>query len=127
MGTNSETVKLQKQIKELLETLGWSRNKFAEIIYSDTEQGDIDDQEEIHKFAQRLNKSLQRPTTKPELLERYLKILLDQPQAKNLDAVSNTHIPLGFIKPELSEEMRAISREIDEGLKRKYSNDYHSE
>lgn len=111
MGTNRKTVELQRQIKSLIAELGWSQNQLARNIY--TELHEWDDDEEILVFQERLKKELQRPTTKPEKIEKYISIIVSHPDAKRLDTSFNKYVPAGAISDALSRGMSEISREID--------------
>lgn len=111
MGTKEKTSQLQEKIKQIIRELGWSQNRLARIIY--TENHDLDDEDEILKFQERLKKELQRQTTKPDKLERYLSIIYSHPEAEKIDSALNKYIPSGFISDSLSREMKAISHEAD--------------
>lgn len=111
MGTKEKTSQLQEKIKQIIRELGWSQNRLARIIY--TENHDLDDEDEILKFQERLKKELQRQTTKPDKLEKYLSIIYSHPEAEKIDSTLNKYIPSGFISESLGREMKAISREAD--------------
>ncbi|WP_028469417.1 hypothetical protein [Neptunomonas japonica] len=111
MGTKQTTLELKYQIKELVTELGWSQNRLAQIVY--TEMNDWDDDDAILKFQERLKKELQRSTTKPEKLQRYLEIIVSHPEAQKLDIVLNKYVPQGSITASLSRCMGDISQEID--------------
>lgn len=111
MGTKQTTLELKYQIKELVTELGWSQNRLAQIVY--TEMNDWDDDDAILKFQERLKKELQRSTTKPEKLQRYLEIIVSHPEAQKLDIVLNKYVPQGSITASLSRGMGDISQEID--------------
>lgn len=111
MGTKTKTIELQGQIKQAIAELGWSQNQLAKNIYTETH--DIDDEVEILSFQERLKKELQRDTTKPEKLMKYLSIISSHPDAEKLDSAINRHVPLGFISETLSKEMRVISKDAD--------------
>ena len=111
MGTKSETIQLQEQIKKMIGELGWSQNQLARNIY--TEINEIDDKDEILSFQERLKKELQRPTTKPDKLKRYLSIICSHPEAHKVDVTLNKYIPTGFISESLCKGMKVISQEAD--------------
>lgn len=111
MGTNQDSVEIQFQIKSLIAELGWTQNKLAEILY--IELNDIDNEDEMERFQERLKKELQRSTTKVEKLKTYLDIIVRHRDTKKIDVVFNKHIPLGSISSTLSQAMGDISKEID--------------
>ena len=111
MGTKQEVSIIQSQIKSLSAKLGWSQNRLAQIIY--TELNEWDDDDEIHKFQERLKKELLRPTTKLERLRVYLDVIVNHPEAQKIDLVFNKYSPQGSISDSLSKGMSEISQEID--------------
>ncbi len=116
MGTKQQkTEDLQKNIKEILNKLGWSYKEFADFIYCETH--DIDTEDEVRKFGEKVKKELNRKTTKPEKLEKYLDILFTDKEVQKLDMVFNKYISQNYISPYLSEELKEISKEIDNALK----------
>jgi len=115
MGTKSEAVELQKQIKQLISGLGWSQNRLAEYIYAD--ENDSDNDADKRAFQERLKKELQRPTTKVEKLKKYLSIILKSREARQLDLRINSHVPIGCISKSMSAAMKEISKEVDEASK----------
>lgn len=118
MGTTGETTDLQQQIRTLLGQLGWSQNEFARRFYvEETSESEYDDEAELRAFQERLKKELQRPSTDPLKLNRYLDYLIAHPSAANLDVSLNRPTPLGAISDELRRGLAAISKEIDKTLK----------
>ena len=109
MGTESETIGLQQEIKRIIAELGWSQNQLARNIY--TEIYEVDDEDEISSFQERVKKELQRATTKPDKLKKYLSIIYSHPEAERLDVFLNRYVPLGYISRTLSEKMIEISQE----------------
>lgn len=120
MGTKQETLELSSQIKELIAKLGWTQNKLARFLY--TELYELDDEDEILKFQERLKKELQRPTTKPERLKVYLDLIIRDREAEKLDVVLNRYVPQNSISPKLVKGMKNISLEIDKQIKNKHRN-----
>lgn len=116
MGTKNKTIELQGKIKWAIAELGWSQNQLARNIYTETYA--VDDDVEILNFQERLKKELQRDTTKPERLMRYLSIISSHPDAEKLDPCVNRHVPLGFVSENLSEGMRVISEDADKASKK---------
>lgn len=117
MGTKKETLELQYQIKQLLSQLKWSQNGFARIVF--TELNDIDNEEEIIKFQEKLKKELQRETTKPERLKEYLNIIFRHMEYEKIDLFFNKNSSVSSIDPDIVIEMVEISKEIDRMLKNK--------
>lgn len=111
MGTKQETLEIQSQIKNLAAELGWTQNRLAQILY--TELNEWDDDEEILKFQERLKKELQRSTTKVNRLKKYLEIVVSHPEAQKLDVIFNKYVPTNAISSSLSKEMGKVSKEID--------------
>ncbi|WP_114711972.1 hypothetical protein [Vibrio cholerae] len=110
MGTKN----LQKQIKEIIATLGWTQNQLARVIY--TELNDCDVESEILKFEGKLKKALYRSTTKPELLNSYLSIISRHPDFEKLDKVKCSYKSTGFLSDEVEQKMRIISQSLDKTL-----------
>ncbi|EHZ2746829.1 hypothetical protein K5N70_004491 [Vibrio vulnificus] len=110
MGTKN----LQKQIKEIIATLGWTQNQLARVIY--TELNDCDVESEILKFEGKLKKALYRSTTKPELLNSYLSIISLHPDFEKLDKVKFSYKSTGFLSDEVERKMRIISQSLDKTL-----------
>jgi nitrate/nitrite-specific signal transduction histidine kinase len=111
MGTISETIQLQETIKQMIGELGWSQNQLARNIY--TEIHEIDDEDEILNFQERVKKELQRSTTKPDKLRKYLSIICNHHEAERIDVALSKHVPLGYISESLSKKMKVISQEAD--------------
>ncbi|MBY5922068.1 hypothetical protein [Ferrimonas balearica] len=117
MGTKQESLRLSLQIKDLIARLGWTQNQLARYLY--TELNDLDDEDDIIKFQEKLKKELQRPTTKPERLIEYLSIIVRSSEAQKLDVVFNRYIRQDSIASGLSEAMADISSGIDNTLESK--------
>jgi len=111
MGTKQEALEVQSQIKSLAAELGWTQNRLAQILY--TELNEWDDDNEILKFQERLKKELQRSTTKIDRLKKYLEIVVSHPEAQKLDVIFNKYVPQNAISSSLSKEMGKVSKEID--------------
>ncbi len=81
MGTQGDKVKetiqkieiqnLQREIKEILKTLGWSVRRFASKFVIDTSDRDVPENE-VFSFQEKVKKQLKRTTTKREKLNDYL-------------------------------------------------------
>ena len=111
MGTKQEVLEVQSQIKSLAAELGWTQVRLAQILY--TELNEWDDDDEILKFQERLKKELQRSTIKINRLKKYLEIVVSHPEAQKLDVIFNKYVPQNAISSSLSKEMGKVSKEID--------------
>ncbi|PHQ15123.1 hypothetical protein [Marinobacter profundi] len=103
-----ETKQLQTQIKSLLAKLKWSQKKLARVVY--TETNEFDDDEEIGRFEESLKKDLTRPTTKPERLLEYLKILSRQSECRTLDILVPVHVGSENLSSVMQDGMKDISK-----------------
>ncbi|RTR34759.1 elongation factor Ts [Shewanella atlantica] len=103
----------QKQIKELLQKLNLSINKFAGLVYEALY--DDDDKEAEQKLAENIKKQLQRKTTKEEVLDSYLDILAEQPsyQALNLDKVRSQFVNHSCLNDDITMSLTELSGELD--------------
>ncbi|ELA9194921.1 TPA: elongation factor Ts [Vibrio parahaemolyticus] len=88
------TTQKQKQIRTMLDALGWSHKQLADVLYEElqcSEYEDIEDAspDEIRKFREALKKHLQRESTPESRLEQYVKIISEHPDfvALGLDVV----------------------------------------
>ncbi|QIA65003.1 elongation factor Ts [Vibrio astriarenae] len=88
------TAQKQKQIRFMLDALGWSHKQLADVLYEElkcSEHEELEDvsPEEIHKFKEALKKHLQRDSTPESRLEQYIKIISEHPDfvALRLDVV----------------------------------------
>lgn len=65
------TIVLQKEIKETLQAIGWSTPTFSSKYIIDTTEFDVEEHE-VLKFQNKVKKQLNRPTTKEQVLIKYL-------------------------------------------------------
>ncbi|CAM3474293.1 hypothetical protein [Parendozoicomonas haliclonae] len=112
MGT--ETQNLQKTIKDDLKRLRWSQKRLARELYVATY--DYDDDEEMGRYEERVKKDLQRPTTSPQRLNEYLRVIHQHNEYQNLCQFVPAYFSTGALSEALEAEMRDISREIGEEL-----------
>lgn len=103
----------QKQIKELLQKLNLSINKFAGLVY-EALYDDFDEEAE-QKLAENIKKQLQRKTTKEEVLDSYLDILADLPsyQSLNLDKVRSQYVSHRCLNDDITIGLTELSGELD--------------
>ena len=104
----------KEKLEHWINKLGLTKNIFAERVYWYMNDSGTD--EEMEKFKKKFTKTLQRNTTKLELLDSYLDILYELPEFEKL----------GFIKPKnyfednfsnnFNLKMRKISEELSEKI-----------
>jgi len=119
MGTNTETKGLQAEIRALIAELGWTQNKLAKVLY--VEMQDWEDEDEIHRFQERLKKELQRTTTPPEKLKKYMGLLVNHPDVQKMTPLLRNGVRLGAISESLSSGIHEISHEIDDLITKRCS------
>ncbi|EGQ8244427.1 elongation factor Ts [Vibrio parahaemolyticus] len=88
------TAQKQKQIRTMLDALGWSHKQLADVLYEELQCSEFEDlenasPEEIRKFREALKKHLQRDSTPESRLEQYVKVISEHPDfvALGLDVV----------------------------------------
>ncbi|WP_187984838.1 elongation factor Ts [Vibrio metschnikovii] len=88
------TAQKQKQIKTMLNALGWSHKQLADVLYEELQCSEYEDIEEVspeemRKFRETLKKQLQRASTPESRLEQYVKVISEHPDfvALGLDVV----------------------------------------
>ncbi|WP_351077887.1 hypothetical protein [Shewanella sp. CAL98-MNA-CIBAN-0140] len=103
----------QKQIKELLQKLNLSINNFAGLVYEALYDDNNDEAEK--KLAENIKKQLQRKTTKEEVLDSYLDILVELPsyQGLNLDKVRSQYVGHSCLNDDITMSLRSLSAELD--------------
>ncbi|MCZ4370617.1 elongation factor Ts [Vibrio diazotrophicus] len=112
MGTEQK----QKQIRQLLNALGWSNKQLADVLYEEMycdEQVDI--YETPSKFREKLKKQLQRPTTPESRLDEYIKIISEHPDFKELglDLIVTKYVDHKCLNKHISERLKDISSWLD--------------
>lgn len=116
------TKQLQKQIRDILDELGWSFRKLADVVYEARYAEDSDDfgeREEIKKLAEKIKKHLCRETT-PELkLREYLTIIQQHPDFMqfNLGMVMPQYLKHENLGDDLRVRLERISKDLDEDLR----------
>ena len=113
MGTN-RTKSLQTEIKEYLVKLNWSQKRFAREWYA--EHFDINHDDEIKNFEEKVKKDLSRATVKPELLLAYRDFITQSDQFKKLDLVYHPYISNSTLSQGIESGMAAISQNIEKLL-----------
>lgn len=107
-----KTAELQSEIKGILATLKWSQKKFARVVYAET--NDIDNDDEIARFEESLKKELSRPTTKPERLVEYLKILSLQDEFQKSGMILPVYSKSGLLSEAMEQGIKDISLFVDD-------------
>jgi hypothetical protein len=107
----NETERLQKLIKARLKEIGMSQIELAKKIYL-TDHVDYEDEPPI-QFVEAFKKKLNRNSTDPTLLQRYVEILMkgrNDLEAKTLLIATNR------LEPRLLHAMQLVSEQIDKVL-----------
>ncbi|EGR1479579.1 elongation factor Ts [Vibrio parahaemolyticus] len=115
------TTQKQKQIRTMLDALGWSHKQLADVLYEElqcSEYEDIEDAspEEIRKFRESLKKQLQRDSTPESRLEQYVKIISEHPDfvALGLDVVVPKYVNHRCLNEDSLTELAEISSWLDD-------------
>lgn len=116
MGTD-KTQELQAIIKELCDRVGWSQKQLAREIYIELHEYDDEDDIEIKRFEEKLKKALNRQTTNPELLQRYLDVMRDMNVIKKADLVVPQYHSSNVLDPELEKAMLEVSKQLTKRLR----------
>jgi len=114
MGTE-RTLELQKAIETLIARVGWSRKALARQLH--WELYDTDNEEELKRFEERLKKELTRPTTKPELLERYIDVLRQLPDVEKAGIVVPQYVATKHLDPDIESVLRDLSKDLSNSLR----------
>ena len=105
---------LQAIIKQKLEELGISQAALAKKIF--VEDHDEDDERALARFTETLKKQLQRASTPPEKLHRYMEILLAD--RRGLEA-RHLCVASSYLTKQVLHDMHQLSAAIDERLRKK--------
>lgn len=120
MGTSQK----QKQIRYILEALGWSQKQLADVLfeelYVDEHEDICDSPDAVDKFRQLLKKQLQRESTPENRLEQYIEILSEHPEFKKLklDMIFPKYVAHQCLSADLHAELTAFSRRLDDEVQR---------
>ncbi|MCS5575001.1 MAG: hypothetical protein NZ789_18895, partial [Pseudomonadales bacterium] len=74
------------------------------------------DDEELKRFEERLKKELTRPTTKPELLERYLDVLRRLPVVEKAGLVVPQYVATKHLDPDIESVLMDLSKDLSQSL-----------
>lgn len=113
MGTN-KTKHLQKEVKDYLAKLKWSQKRFAREWY--VEYHEIDNEDEMKSFQEKVKKDLSRDTTKAELLQSYLEFITQHDEFAKLDCVYQPYKSNGLLSTGIESGMAKISQGIEKQL-----------
>lgn len=103
----TKVLDVQKKIKQALDRMGWPQRRFAEVLFYEMTDDEVDDsKEQVDKFYEKVKKSLQRPTSSIELLESYFVILTKQADYKKAHLVHETAVRLDFVDQSI---LKAVS------------------
>ncbi|EJE8512678.1 elongation factor Ts [Vibrio parahaemolyticus] len=115
------TTQKQKQIRTMLDALGWSHKQLADVLYEElqcSEYEDIEDAspQEIRKFREVLKKQLQRESTPESRLEQYVKIISEHPDfvALGLDVVVPKYVNHSCLSDDSLAGLAEISSWLDD-------------
>ena len=104
---------LQAEIKRRLTEKGISQAKLAEMIYIDEHDEDNPDGAAVASFAEALKKQLNRSSTPPGKLRRYLEILLADRSGleSRYASIASSQLPKKVL-----DQMHRLSAELDDLL-----------
>lgn len=111
MGTDGEVEKKRKDLKDLIDRLGWSQPEAAAKIYAS--RNEEDDADALRKFQEKFKKDLNR-SENIELLEGYMRTIFDLPDrvVKSAGLVKLVYVSTGTLDEAVEREMKKISEEI---------------
>ncbi|MPW35212.1 hypothetical protein [Vibrio sp. B1Z05] len=104
----------QREIKALLDLLGWSQKKLARELYMD--EFEDDDELEIKRYEEKVKKALSRPTTKIELLRGYSNFIGKHPAFSKKRLVLNSFHPRECLNNEQLNVMKEFSKLVDKKI-----------
>lgn len=114
MGTE-RTLEFQKAIESLIARVGWSRKALARQLH--WELNDTDNPEEIKRFEERLKKELTRPTTRPEVLKRYIDVLRQLPDVEKAGLVVPQYVTARHLNSDIESVLMDLSKDLSQSLK----------
>ncbi len=105
------TIELQNEIKNIIAKLKWSQKRLGREFYIAQHDYD-DDDDEIRRYEEKVKKDLSRKTTKPELLIRYLEIISQHNEFKNMDIIIPSYLKSGSLSDTIELGLHDISKII---------------
>lgn len=116
MGTELNSVELQKAIKIELKKIGWSLKRLAREYYIETHDEYECDEEELVRFEEKVKKEFSRSTTKLERLLVYLGFVENHYDYSAINKVKPVYVPSDAIDNECISNMKEVSRYISSEL-----------
>ncbi|MGF1788806.1 hypothetical protein L4D00_23715 [Photobacterium swingsii] len=108
------TKELQSIIKVELNRIGWSIRKFSDEYF--IEYNDVDNDDEMEQFFQKVKKQLGRSSFKNcELLDSYLDFIVQHPDYCK-SRLKPTFAPSDVLSDKMRSRMYDISKELSEAL-----------
>jgi oligoribonuclease NrnB/cAMP/cGMP phosphodiesterase (DHH superfamily) len=108
---------VQEKIKQALDRMGWSQRRFAEVLFYEITDDEVDESEEtLEKFYEKVKKYLRRPTTSIDLLESYFVILVKQAEYKKAHLVHETSARLGFVDHSILKAVSSVGKDLLEQI-----------
>jgi hypothetical protein len=109
----TKVLDVQEKIKQALDRMGWSQRRFAEALFYEITDDEVDDsKEQVDKFYEKVKKSLQRPTTSVDLLEGYFVILTKQTDYKKAHLVHETAAMLDFVDQSILKAVSSVGKDL---------------
>jgi hypothetical protein len=113
----TKVLDVQEKIKQALDRMGWSQRRFAEVLFYEITDDEVDESEEtLEKFYQKVKKSLQRLTTSADLLESYFVILTKQADYKKAHLVHETTAKLDFVDQSILKAVSSVGKDLLEQI-----------
>lgn len=108
-----DALELQKKIKELAKKYSWSQEQLAREIYVKQNPDDEnDDSIAMKRFEASFKKQLNRKTTSPHTLQRYLELLIQDPLFEHENMVYNRPAPTTVLDEELINGLTLMSKRM---------------
>lgn len=109
----TKVLDVQEKIKQALDRMGWSQRRFAEALFYEMTDDEVDDsKEQVDKFYEKVKKYLQRPTTSVDLLEGYFVILTKQTEYKKAHLVHETTARLDFVDQSILKAVSSVGKDL---------------
>lgn len=102
------TMELQEEIKRLLGKLKWSQKRLGRELYY--AKYDDDDVVEISRHEEKVKKDLIRKSTKTEVLQSYMDIIVNHDEFQKLDLMVPKYQKTGVLSEHMESGMNNISR-----------------
>ncbi|MBK1874465.1 hypothetical protein FE848_14665 [Marinobacter sp. 1-3A] len=102
------TAELQEEIKKMLGKLKWSQKRLGRELYY--VKHDDDDALEISRYEEKAKKDLVRKSTKPEVLQSYLDIIVKHDEFQKLDLIIPAYQKFGVLSDNMESGMYSISK-----------------